>query len=68
MEGRQFLLLLSPRRVIIRGEWTISGAAATPLSYASDTTRTLYTNDSPRRVLYDFVVLRATIVFPPTDR
>lgn len=37
-----------------------------PLSYASDTTRTLYTNDSVRRVLYDFVVLRATIVFPGT--
>lgn len=35
-----------------------------PLSYASDTTRTLYTNDSVRRVLYDFVVLRAAIVFP----
>lgn len=32
-----------------------------PLSYASDTTRTLYTNDSVRRVLYDFVVLRATV-------
>lgn len=66
--GGQFLLPPPPPpsplpRVIIRGEWTISGAAATA-RHRLVMPRTLYTNDSVRRVLYDFVVLRAAIVFP----